>query len=136
MKKFLSFIVLALLISMLSIAYADEIQPYASELFNSTSVLVTPNSNGTTTFAASATATGSIDKLGFTSLTIQAYIDGSWQSVYRISNKYSYNSSLFAYSYTYDSVEGRKYRMVVNFYASDGSTTDTRTRTSGSVTSK
>ncbi len=136
MKKIICIIAMMLLASIFTVASAESIQPYASSVIDSTSLVVTPKSNGTIVFATSIAATDTIDKLGFTTLTIQAYINGSWQSVYRISNKFSYNASIHAYSYTYDSVKDRQYRMVVNFYASDGSTTDTRTRTSGSVTSK
>lgn len=136
MKKVICLIAVAILISLLTVAYAESIQPYASSVIESTSLIVTPNSNGTISFTASIVGTKTLTKLGFTSMTVQAYIDGSWQSVYRVSNKFSYDSSLHAYTLTYDSVKDRQYRMVVNFYASDGSTTDTRTRTSGSVTSK
>lgn len=136
MKKITCIISVLLLVSMLTVACAESIQPYASSVINSTSVIVSPNSNGTISFSTSIIGTKTLTKVGFTSLTVQAYIGGSWQSVYRVSNKFSYDSSAHAYTRTYDSVEGRQYRMVVNFYASDGSTTDTRTRTSGSVTSK
>lgn len=137
MKKIACIIlIVALLIPFANIASASSIQPYSSELFSSTGVLISPKSNGTIVISTSTTATTVIDKLGFTSLTVQAYIDDSWQSVYRVSNKFSYDASIHGYSLTYNSVEGRKYRAVVKFSATDGSTTDTRTRTSGSVTSK
>lgn len=136
MKKLICIIAIVVLVSILTVVSAESIQPYASSVINSTSVAITPNSNGTITLSTIITGTKKLDKLGFTSLTIQAYIDGSWQSVYRISNKFSYDATIHGYEYTYDSVKDRQYRMVVNFYASDGSTTDTRTRTSGSVTSK
>ena len=136
MKKIICIISVVVLVCMLTVAYAESIQPYASSVINSTSVLVTPNSNGTISFSTSIIGTKTLTKVGFTSMTVQAYIDDSWQSVYRVSNKFSYDSTAHVYTLNYDSVKGRKYRMVVKFYASDGSTTDTRTRTSGSVTSK
>lgn len=136
MKRVVCIIAIALIVSMFTVSYSESIQPYASSVISSTSLIITPNSNGTISLGTSIVGTKKLTKVGFTSLTIQAYIDGSWQSVYRISNKFSYDSTAHAYSYTYDSVKDRQYRMVVNFYASDGSTTDTRTRTSGSVTSK
>lgn len=133
MKRIISVVLLfTLLFSMFAAAHAATTR--ASELISVTSITATVKSGGVVKFTASMSATGIVDQVGFTSIKIQKYSGGSWSTVKAIYNKFGYDRISYAYTTSYSGTVGTKYRAVVGYKVVDGSSSDTRTRTSSSVT--
>lgn len=117
------------------VAYAEDDtgSAYASALINSYSVRLT-NSGTTLSASASVTAKAKYDQVGFSTLKFQKYTDGSWVTVKTISAVYRYEAASYSGTHTYTGESGEKYRVVCTFYVRNGTTSDSRTSTSSSIT--
>lgn len=142
MKRFMSMIlVIAFLLAVTGCAQAQTgdsgtIQPQASELISVTGVISAVLTGGKVEFTARITATRVVEKCGFTSIKIQEENDGSWKTVKSTSNKFGYDRVSYLYALSYNGTVGKKYRAVVNYKVVDGDASDTRSRTSSSITAK
>ncbi|MBQ9950158.1 MAG: hypothetical protein IJO93_05510 [Clostridia bacterium] len=84
--------------------------------------------------SATAMSTGRLDKMGIVSLKLQRRYKDKWMTVHTVSNRYVYNSSRFLFSTTkYNLASGNYYRVISTFYGGTGYSTNTVTRTSGSI---
>lgn len=132
----LSVVLVILLLLLCSMSIAEGIQPYASSLITSYNISTTRYTGGKITISTDIVAFRKIEKIGFASVKIQEYSNGSWTTVKQATNKYAYDSIAHDYSLSYDGTTGMKYRGVVSFYAKDGATTSGRTSTGSEVTAK
>lgn len=135
-KLILSFIlIIAVLTSFSFTVYAedDAVDTYASSLINSCSVSLA-KSGTKLSASASVSAKGVYDQVGFSTLKFQKYTDGSWVTVKTISAVYRYEAASYSGTHTYTGESGGKYRVVCTFYVRNGTTSDSRTSTSSSIT--
>lgn len=138
MKKtrWVSLLLVLLMFILCGECVADGIQPYASSLISSYTIGTSRGSGGKITINTDIVAFYKIEKIGFASVKIQEYSDGSWTTVKLATNKYAYNTIDHDYSLSYYGTTGMKYRGVVSFYAKDGATTSGRTATGTEVIAK
>lgn len=138
MKKILVlFVALVLAISNVGIAaLADEVQPYASDLINSYAISISSDSDGVISAIARVAANTVVDRLGFPVIRIEKKVGSAWTSVKSTSGKYKDNASQYSYELTYQGTTGTQYRAYAEFYALDGSSSDSRSRTSSTITGK
>lgn len=134
-RRYLSFFILILALCCCFTAYAENVNDMtrASEIIDSCSL--TLYSSGTNLTASGLiSANYTCTKIGAQIIKIQEYRNGSWVTVASKSSAYGYNVSSHRASVTYTGRSGYKYRATCTFYASDGSISDTQTRTTGSKT--
>lgn len=112
------------------------VQPYGSDLIKTYTVQISSNSDGLITATARITTNWSADKLGFPKIRIEKKQGSSWTSVKSTSRKYKTNAGAYSYQLTYQGTEGTQYRAYAEFYAKDGSTEDSRSKTSITITGK
>lgn len=72
----------------------------------------------------------------FPSLKLQEKQGSKWVTVKSATDKYAYNTSVYSYSLSYSGTKGNQYRFVVEYYAKDGSVSDSFTVTSSILTAK
>ena len=126
-----------LLVVMLTLgAVAESIVPYASELIGARYIYAWAYEGGEVKFVAEVVAVDSLEKLGFSSLKLQEKQGSRWVTVKSAYDKYAYDKAQHDYTISYDGASGNEYRLVVVYYAKDGGITDTRTKTSRTVTAK
>lgn len=126
-----------LLVVMLTLgAVAESIVPYASELFGARYIYAWAYEGGEVKFVAEVVAVDSLEKLGFSSIKLQEKQGSRWVTVKSAYDKYAIDKAQHDYSISYDGTSGNEYRLVVVYYAEDGGITDTRTKTSRTVTAK
>lgn len=126
-------VIITVCLSFTAYAEGSDLEPYASELIGRYSLKITPS--GTTISATAAiTANATSDQIGFSSLKFQRYSSGSWITVKTISAVYKYDAASYGGTYKYTGESGEKYRAVCTFYVRNGTTSQTRTSTTSSVT--
>lgn len=135
-QKTIGLVALLILVVVLSGAFAEMIQPYASEVIATTGITSSPRSGGEVRFTVNITGTDVMKKLGFPSIEIQEKNGNVWSCKKEVTNKFKYNSAAYSYSVSYSGTAGKQYRCIASFSASDGSVTDTRVRTSSAITAK
>ena len=136
MKRILSVVILLAIVSSCSFAFASEIQPRASELIVGNFVYAYVYGAGKVKFFTDITTLGPVDKLGFPSIELQEKQGSAWVTVKSAKDKYAYNTAFYSYSLSYDGTRGNQYRLVVDYYAKDGSVSDTKHTTSSILTAK
>ena len=137
LKRIMAFVLLlAIALSSFSVAFATTIQPRASELIVDRFIYAFAYGNGKIEFTVDMSTYRSVDKIGFPSIELQEKQGGSWETVKSATDKYGYNCSMFSYSIPYNGTSGNEYRVVVEYYAKDGSISDTKTKTSSILIAK
>lgn len=136
MKRIISFIIFLALVVSCSLACASEPQTRASDLIVDRYIYAYAYAGGDVKFTADMTTHGSVDKLGFPSIKLQEKQGSDWVTVKSASNKYAYNSAFHSYSISFSGTSGNEYRVVVEYYAKDGSVSDTKTKTSSVLIAK
>lgn len=138
LRRILALVLALVTIASVASAYATEIQPYASELIGSRSIVLVDNGGGSVAFTARITATSIIEQVGFKSISVQEYDEdtGTWDTVKAVYGKYGYNKGVYAYTVSYSGESGNQYRCKVTYYAKDGDLTDTKYSTSNAMTAK
>lgn len=135
MRKFIcAFLLMILVFSATNVCFAVESR--ASSLISGRGVSRYASGNGRVEFVADVSSIRPIDKLGMSEISVEEYYGGTWRTVKTVTNKYGYDTAVYSYLVSYDGVAGRQYRAYVEYYAKDGSVTDTKTTTSASVTAK
>jgi hypothetical protein len=138
MKKRILVALIACMLTMtilLPCASAESIfSPQASVLIDSSYVEPNPMGSGRIDVTASIEANYSVDQLGFSYIRLQEYRNGAWTTVKSVSSKYVYSSISHMYSFTYYGTAGMSYRAQAGYLAKDGSVTETRSSTSGTIT--
>ena len=135
-KRIISCILLVVLLTLGAVAVAEDIVPYASELIGGRFINAWAYEGGEVKFVAEIVAVDSLEKLGFSSLKLQEKQGSRWVTVKSAYDKYAYDNVRHDYTISYDGTSGNEYRLVVVYYAKDGDITDTRTKTSRTVTAK
>ena len=135
-KRFVSCILLVAFVVLGAGAVAESIVPYASELIGARYIYAWAYEGGEVKFSAEIVAVAPLDKLGFSSLKLQEKQGSRWVTVKSAYDKYAYDKAQHDYTISYDGASGNEYRLVVVYYAKDDGITDTRTKTSRTVTAK
>ena len=136
MKKALAIILLLSIVLSCSSSLAADAQLRASELTIDSVIYAFDYGSGNIEFATDMTTLGDVDKLGFPSLKLQEKQGSKWVTVKSATDKYAYNTSVHSYSLSYSGTKGNQYRFVVEYYAKDGSVSDSFTVTSSILTAK
>ena len=131
-KLICTFLLMIFVISTVNVCAA--VDPRASVLISSRGISKYTPGDGKVEFVVDISAIKPIDKLGMSEISIEEYYGGAWRTVKTVTNKYGYDTVVYSYLVSYDGVAGRQYRVYVEYYAKDGSVTDTKTTTSTSVT--
>jgi hypothetical protein len=134
MKKYLFAAVCICLVSCIAVipnAYAGIM---ASEVISSYSVTTSSDSSGNITAVATIRAVSKSDKIGFPVIRIQEKQGSSWVTVKSASGKYKTDATSYSYSLSYDGTVGKAYRCYAEFYAENDGVSDTRSKTSSSIT--
>ena len=135
MKRILSCLLLLVLISSSTVVFAA-VQPRASELIVDRFIYAYAYGNGKVEFSVDMTTLMVVDKLGFPSIELQEKQGSSWVTVKSATDKYGYNRANYGYSISYNGTSGNEYRVVVEYYAKDGNISDTKSKTSSSMTAR
>lgn len=124
MKRFLFFFICVM--SIFSTAFAD-ISPYASQVFEGTSVSVS-YSDGQVYAKAIVTTKDIASQIGFKSITIYVKNDsGGWSYVGSCSNLYDYNTSHFSHEFSVSGSEDKSYRAKAICYGLVNGISETKT---------
>lgn len=106
----------------------------SSDLIFNYTVTSEAGDDGKVYFTAEASAYGTVDRLGFS--TIYIY-DAAGNIVKTVSSRYASNTWSHSYTASYDGTPGEDYRAYVCYYAKDGSAVDDdKTRWSAYVTAQ
>ena len=111
--------------------------PFASKYISAYDVEIQSIKNRQVEIYAELLTIKRLDKPGFEYIKIQKYKNGIWRTVETINEDvYKYNSTTSVYLSAYQGKTGETYRALVEFYAGDGSGSDTRIAYSNLVTKK
>lgn len=134
MKRCLVIVLTALIImSLLSVAFADTAVPYASRVFQTTVVPI-GISGGKVEASAYASSVYTASKLGVQSFKIQVKNGSSWSTVKSVSGAYAYNTSSYSKTLTCSATSGKQYRAVATFYGTVNGVSDSITVTGATKT--
>ena len=95
--------------------------PASSNLIFNYTVTGRAGDNGKVYFTAEASAYGTVDRLGFSAISIY---DAAGNIVKTVSSRYASNARSHSYTTSYDGTPGEDYRAYVCYYAKDGSAVD------------
>ncbi len=110
------------------------ISPQASALINSTEVSADAQGSGRIDASAFILCTHAVDVCGFAYIRLQELRNGTWTTVKSTASKYTSNASTYSYTLTYTGTPGVQYRTQAGFVAQEGASTETRSRTSATIT--
>ena len=108
--------------------------PQSSTLIDFSYVVPSPLGNGRIDTTAYVESNISVDQLGFSYIRLQELRNGTWITVKSVSSKYTYSARSHSYTFTYYGTSGMSYRAQAGYCATDGSLTETRSSTSGTIT--
>lgn len=137
MKRSVILLIFCLSLCIASTALAkNDIVPFASDLIKQYSVSISCSNSGTVTATASIVATKPVDKVGFSLIRIEEKQGNSWKTVKSTTNVYRNGANRYSKALTYQGTSGKQYRAYAKFYVKNGSSSDSRTKYSSTITGK
>lgn len=137
MKRIMVLILVAMLLCIGVVAFAESNNTRDSNYFSTYAVSLSPTGSGKVNITFSCSAVGTASQLGVSAYRVYRYDDGSWTLVSGPhSGSYSYGSSSHSFAKTFSGVTGEKYRVSCTFLCTKNGTTETKSYTSRTVTAK
>ena len=90
-------------------------------------------SGGVVDISCSVASAGLMQVIGVSTINLQRYVSGSWQTVHTWTGLYSFGSMQSSIDLTYQGAVGNLYRAIITFYAGDAYGSDSKTMTTNSV---
>lgn len=134
MKRIVAALVLIFVVfNMFAVVFAEEAVPYASRVFNRTTISIN-SSGGTISALAKVYSNGTASKLGVSSISIQVLNGSTWTTVKTLSASYAYNVTSYSKTISCGATAGKQYRAKVTFSGTVNGVSETYSMTSSTKT--